>query len=76
MIDKVVGDSLSSLEQHGAWTLMQPIYTKEVGTALPDRGKHEACGSCWQEVDCVQVVGRTPVTTSDKIAHGLVKLLR
>lgn len=29
-----------------------------------------------QEVDCVQVVGRTPVTLSDKLAHGAVKTLR
>ncbi|KAI9639822.1 alternative oxidase 1 [Dioszegia hungarica] len=55
--DKAISDTLSSHDQHGSWTLMQPIYTKE-------------------EVDCVQVVGRTPVTTSDKIAHGLVNVLR
>ncbi|GFZ43938.1 Alternative oxidase, mitochondrial, partial [Saitozyma sp. JCM 24511] len=28
------------------------------------------------EVDCVRVVGRTPVTLSDKLAHGAVKTLR
>lgn len=29
-----------------------------------------------QELDAVQVVGRTPVTFSDKLAHGAVKLMR
>ncbi|RSH92537.1 Alternative oxidase, mitochondrial precursor [Saitozyma podzolica] len=28
------------------------------------------------DLDCVQVVGRTPVTLSDKLAHGAVKTLR
>ena len=29
-----------------------------------------------QEVNAVQVVGRKPVTVSDKLAHGTVKLFR
>lgn len=55
--DKVVGDSLSLSDQHGQWTLFQPIYTQS-------------------DLDSVQVVGRTPVTFGDKLAHGAVKFMR
>ena len=52
--------------------MMNPIYTE----AVRNQASWARAGADEQELDCVQVVGREPVTAADKVAHGVVKTLR
>lgn len=54
------------------WTMFKPIYTENVSYMSSVR----ISKLMNQELNSVQVVGRAPVTMSDKLAHGAVKLFR
>jgi hypothetical protein len=73
MIDSMTSShSIQIKDSQKGWTMFKPIYTETV-RIFPYQLDHNLTK---QEVNAVQVVGRKPVTVSDKLAHGAVKLFR